>query len=76
MRRKSPLTPRQRVSVLNAAIQSCHTMHGSVTGDPEYQHTAEPQHCQCEYGITIRGLKSMRREAYAAIAQTKKAVRK
>jgi hypothetical protein len=69
MRPRPSLTPRQRVSVLNCAIQHVENMHGSVTGD---EHAAAVQTCPCEYGQTIRGLKSMRREAYAAVQKGKK----
>lgn len=69
MKRKPPLTPRQRVSVLNAAIGHTESMHGSVTGE---DHAADAQKCACEYGVTVRGLKSMRREAYAAVQVSKK----
>ena len=68
MKRKPPLTPRQRVSILNAAIEHTESMHGSVTGE---DHLSDVQKCPCEYGLTIRGLKSMRREAYAAVQKGK-----
>jgi hypothetical protein len=40
--------------------------HDSVGG----AHAA--QACPCEYGQTVRGLKFMRREAYAAVQKGKK----
>ena len=73
MKRKPPLTPRQRVSVLNAAIQHVEAAHGALLG---IHHPVVAQQCACEYGETVRGLKSMRREAYAAVQVSKKEVAK
>lgn len=71
----TPLTPKQKVAVLNFALDTVDTMHGSVTGSDE--HKAEVLKCACGYGITMRGLRAMRREAYVAIQKTKtKAVKR
>lgn len=59
-----PLTHKQKIGVLNAAIDAVETMHGSVTG-PE--HLTEAKRCGCQYGLTLKGLVCMRREAYAGI---------
>lgn len=70
------MTHRERIAVLNSAIDSVSTMHGSVTGDPEFPHTASPARCKCQYGRTIKGLAFMRRESYVAIQKAKKAVKR
>jgi hypothetical protein len=70
------LSPRQRVAVLNAAIQATATVHSRVYDQPFYAvtHMKDAGRCTCEYGMTIRGLKLMRREYYVAIEHAKKKV--
>lgn len=65
-----PLNHRQRIAVLNCAIEAVANMHGSVTGE---DHGADASGCTCQYGETIRGLKSMRRESYGAVQKLQKA---
>lgn len=68
----TPLSPRQKISCINAALCSVETMHGSVFGGPSCMHLVEVADCKCEYGNTTRGLRSMRREAYAQITRAKR----
>lgn len=60
------MTSREKLTSLKFAHGAVRFMHGSVTGDPEFDHTVDPARCRCEYGSALRGLSELINEMQAA----------
>lgn len=61
-------------TALSIAVAALSEMHGSVTGDPEYDHDVRPDMCKCVYGRSIRKLQDHRKELSTAKRKEKQAL--
>jgi hypothetical protein len=68
-----PPTIQQKIQALSFCLDRTSTMHGSVTGDPEFDHDAEPGKCACGYGDAIRVVRAVRKELYKQVSESRKA---
>jgi hypothetical protein len=66
------MNAQKRMNALSAAIGALADMHGSVVGNPAFQHNYEPRKCTCAYGQSIRVLAIMRGELYEELRATRK----
>ena len=59
------MTSKEKLTSLKFAHGTVRYMHGSVTGDPEFDHRVDPTQCTCEYGDALRGLRELITELQA-----------
>lgn len=50
------MNTKKKLTSLKFAYGAVRFMHGSVTGNPEFDHTVNPAICKCEHGDALRGL--------------------
>jgi hypothetical protein len=63
----------QKIKALSNAIWALEAEHGSAPRDASFPHDAEPRKCACECGASIRAVRTVRRDLYARISESRKA---
>lgn len=66
-------TIQKKIQALSFCLMTTSDMHGSVIGDPSFDHTTEPSRCKCGYGESIRIVRAIRKELYAQVSESRKA---
>lgn len=68
-----PPNIQQKIRALSFVLDATRFAHGAVVGNPAFAHTTEPDHCKCEHGESIRFVRSIRKELYARVSESRKA---